>query len=59
MKAKVKYSIATMEEVIDLVAYGYEDDVSWSDLEVDEQNEIRDNLSEVNLVYCNVEALEE
>lgn len=41
---KIKLSLKlNINQVLDLTEYGYGEDVRWSDLSEDEQNEITDN----------------
>jgi hypothetical protein len=55
MKIKVKYSLSTSEEIVDLEEYGYDSDVKWSDLTREEQYEITDALAMENFVIPSAE----
>lgn len=43
MKVKLTLKL-NVNQVLDLTEYGYENDVRWSDLSEDEQNDITDGI---------------
>lgn len=45
MKAKIKFGCPD-DRVVDLVDFGYEEDVSWDDLTDEEQKEVIDGVLE-------------
>lgn len=59
MKALVKYSLGKLQQEIDLVDYGYDEDVKFEDLTEEEQNEILDPLREENIANASVQTIED
>lgn len=59
MKAKITYRIRTTEEIIDLEDFGHDPEKSWNDLTTEEQNQIRDDLAEAQIIECSGKHFEE
>lgn len=54
MKIRIVYKPSIIEEDVDLTDYGYDEDVDWDSLTVEQQNDILDPLREVNIPYCSI-----
>ena len=52
---KFKFSLDKYEAYIDLSNYGFEDNKKWEDLSEDEQNEVRDSLTEQMIIHCHID----
>jgi ribosomal protein S13 len=50
MKAKITFSIEKYSEIIDLEECGFDESTTWYDLTEDEQNEIRDSVTEQMII---------
>lgn len=57
-KVKVKISLYSSQDTIDLEDYGHSKKTKWSDLSIDEQNEIEDVIRLDNITLLNFEDLE-
>jgi hypothetical protein len=58
MKVKIRLTL-NVNQVLDLTDYGYDEDVKWSDLSEDDQNEITDALRDENVANLSVEEMDE
>lgn len=59
MKAKLTFRIDKNNEIIDLEDFGHDENTRWDDLSENEQNEIRDNVTEQMVIQTSGESCDE
>jgi hypothetical protein len=57
MKVKLTLKL-NVNQVLDLTEYGYENDVRWSDLSEDEQNDITDGIRDEYVAEISIDEID-